>query len=239
MASTVLVTGASGTIGRAIARRFGSAGWHVAVHYKDHQDAAEETCNQIQHDGGEAVLYQADLRDASAVDTMIEQVAARWGSLDVFIANAGLATSRLLLHHSSEAWAGVIETNVTGTFHCLRAAGRIMLRQRAGSVVLVGSHAGFHGSVGQAAYSAAKAGLIGLMRSAAQEWGASNVRVNMVLPGWQHTALADKALPAEDGLADHLLGRTPDLEAVAATIYSLALLSDASGQVWNLDSRVL
>jgi 3-oxoacyl-[acyl-carrier protein] reductase len=239
MASTVLVTGGSGNIGRAICQRFGTAGWHVAVHYATDREAAEQTCALVKDRGGEAFACQADIRQAADVNAMIEEVAARWGTLDVLVAGAGQAASRLLIRHPAEEWAAVIETNLTGAFHCLRATARVMLRQRFGSVVLIGSYAGVHGGAGQAAYAAAKAGLLGLVHTAAREWGPSNVRINMILPGWHRTPLAGDAMPAEDARGQHVLGRTPALETVASAVYTLALLPDSSGQVWNLDSRIL
>jgi 3-oxoacyl-[acyl-carrier protein] reductase len=239
MASTVLVTGGSGGIGRAICQRFGAAGWHVAVHYATDRKAAEQTCALVKDGGGEAFAYQADVQQVAQVDAMVEGVAARWGTLDVLVAGAGRAASRLLLRHPAEEWATVIETNLTGAFRCLRATGRVMLRQRSGSVVLIGSYAGFHGGTGQAAYAAAKAGLLGLMHTVAREWGPSNVRVNMILPGRHQTPLAGEALLSADTLGQHVLGRTPALETVATAVYTLALLPDASSQVWNLDSRIL
>lgn len=104
---------------------------------------------------------------------------------------------------------------------------------------MIGSYAGFHGSTGQAAYAASKAGLIGLVRAAAQEWGAGNVRVNLLLPGWQKTGLSEEFIPADDQWDSHLLGRPPSREEVARTVLHLALQSDVSGQVWNCDSRSL
>jgi 3-oxoacyl-[acyl-carrier protein] reductase len=240
MASTVLVTGGSGGIGRAICCRFGAAGWHVAVHYSTRRQAAEQTCSLVKDAGGTALPYRADIRDAAGVPGMIQQVTERSGSLDVLVANAGQASSRLLLRHPNHEWSDVIETNLTGAFHCLRAAGQVMLRQGAGSIVLIGSYAAFQGGPGQAAYAAAKAGLVGLMKSVAREWGLSNVRINMVLPGWQRTSLAGNSLPMDrDRLDDHVLGRTPAIEAVATTVYTVALQPDTSGQIWNVDSRIL
>jgi 3-oxoacyl-[acyl-carrier protein] reductase len=239
MTPTVLVTGGSGGIGRAICCEFGNARWRVAVQYCGRRDAAERTCALVKDSGGEGLPIHADLRDAAAVRRMVDEVATHWGSLDALIAGAGRAASGLLLRFSSDDWADTIQTNLSGTFHCLQAAGRIMLRQRSGSVVIVGSYAGLQGHAGQAAYAASKAGLIGLMKTAAREWGASNVRVNMILPGWHPTALAGSAVPNADALEDHVLRRTPALPGVAQAVYTLALLPDASGQVWNLDSRIL
>jgi 3-oxoacyl-[acyl-carrier protein] reductase len=236
-ASTVLVTGGSGGIGRAICGEFARAGWRVAVHYRTHRDEAERTCSHVKDLGAEGFLCQSDVRDPPSVGRMLEDITSRWGRLDALIANAGQASSTLLLRSRVEDWTEVIETNLTGTFHCLQSAGRRMQRQRQGSIVIIGSYAGMQGQAGQAAYAASKAGLIGLMKTAAREWGPDNVRVNMILPGWQTTGLAASA--KTDRVREHLLGRPTVLADVAHAVYTLALLPDASGQVWNLDSRIL
>ncbi len=184
------------------------------------------------------MLLQADLRDGKQTREMVNQLIDRWGRLDVLVCNAGVASSELVLRTGFETWAAVVETNLTGAFHCLQAAGPVMVRQHGGSVIIVGSLAGLQGAAGQAAYAASKAGLTGLVKTTAKEWGSSNIRVNMVLPGWQKTALAGSAFP-DEASADHALGRTPALKAVADTIYRLALLQDSSGQVWNLDNRIV
>ena len=188
--------------------------------------------------GGLAMLLQADLRDDKQTREMVNQVVDRWGRLDVLVCNAGVASSELVLRTGAEAWAAVVETNLTGTFHCLQAAGPVMHKQRDGAVIVTGSLTGVQGYAGQAAYAASKAGLLGLAKTAAKEWGRHNIRVNVVLPGWQKTALAGSAFPDEVS-ADHVLSRTPSLNEVADIIYRLALLRDSSGQVWNLDSRIL
>ena len=105
--------------------------------------------------------------------------------------------------------------------------------------MVIGSHAGFHGTTGQAAYAASKAGLIGLVQTAAQEWGMGNVRVNLLLPGWQNTGLSEGAMPEGEQWQDHALGRPPSREEVARTVLYLAQCHDLSGQVWNCDSRNL
>jgi 3-oxoacyl-[acyl-carrier protein] reductase len=138
-----------------------------------------------------------------------------------------------------DQWADVINTNLTGTFHCLQAAGRLMLKQGGGSILVVSSYAAFHGASGQAAYAASKAGLVGLVRTAAREWGPSNIRVNLLCPGWQQTELAGDTIPTGDALQDHCLARTPSLEEVAKTAAHLAGCRDVSGQAWNCDSRIL
>jgi 3-oxoacyl-[acyl-carrier protein] reductase len=108
-----------------------------------------------------------------------------------------------------------------------------------GSILVIGSYAGSQGNTGQAAYAAAKAGLLGLVRTAAREWGPSDIRVNLVYPGRHHTSLAGFTTDIDTGSAGHLLGRSPDLDEVAHAIYYLAQLKGVSGQVWNLDSRLV
>nr|MBA2251313.1 SDR family oxidoreductase [Nitrospirales bacterium] len=161
-----------------------------------------------------------------------------YGQLDVMICNAGVSTSHLLLRVTSEEWGDILATNLTGTFHCLQSAGRQMLEQDDGSIVVVSSYAGLHGDVGQSAYAASKAGLLGLVKAAAREWGRYNIRVNAVLPGWHQTELSGDAMPREAELKDHVLGRPPTLESVAKSVYHLATSEGMSGQVWNLDSRL-
>ena len=235
----VLVTGASGGIGRAISLAFAAAGWSVGVHYHRNKAAAEDTLTQVVATGGAGALYEADIRDSHAVQQMVETCSRRVPAPSVLVCNAGIGGSSLVLKQREEDWAEVLATNLTGTFHCLRAMAPPLLARDSGSIIVIGSHAGFHGSTGQAAYAASKAGLIGLVKSAALEWGSQNVRVNLVLPGWQGTGLSEGTMPESDGWTDHVLRRPPSIEEVAQTVLYLAQLSDVSGQVWNCDSRIL
>ncbi len=235
----VLVTGASGGIGRAISLAFAAAGWSVGIHYHRNKASAEETLAQVVIAGGTGAIYEADVRETHAVQLMIEASCRRVPAPSVFVCNAGIGGGHLLLRQREEDWAEVLATNLTGTFHCLRAMAPPLLAHGGGSIVVIGSHAGFHGSSGQAAYAASKAGLIGLVRTATQEWGAGNVRVNLLLPGWQKTGLTTGIMPVDDSWNDHALGRPPSREEVAKTVFHLAQLNDVSGQVWNCDSRTL
>ena len=235
----VLVTGASGGIGRAISLAFAAAGWSVGVHYHRNKPAAEATLTQVVAAGGAGVLYEADIRAPHAVQQMVEASCRQVPVPSVFICNAGIGGSHLLLRQRDEDWADVLATNLTGTFHCLRAMAPLLLARGGGSIVVIGSYAGFHGSTGQTAYAASKAGLIGLVNTAAQEWGAGNVRVNLLLPGWQKTGLSEGAIPECDNWNGHALGRPSSREEVAKTVLHLAQLNDVSGQVWNCDSRIL
>lgn len=235
----VLVTGASGGIGRAVSLAFGKIGWYVGVHYGRNKAGAELTLREVVAGGGRGDLYQADIRESVPVYRMIEELCRRAPNLSACVCNAGIGPSGLLLRLSKHAWDDVIATNLTGTFHCLRAMALALIARRGGSIVVIGSHTGFHGAVGQAAYATSKAGLIGLVKTAAQEWGSQNVRVNLVLPGWQRTDLTKDVFPRGDEWRDHALLRPPAIEEAAQTIVHLAQLRDISGQVWNCDSRHL
>jgi 3-oxoacyl-[acyl-carrier protein] reductase len=235
----VLITGASGGIGWAISQAFGKVGWYVGVHYWRNKTAAEVTLRQVVELGGAGDLYQADIRESDSVQLMIDELCGRVSVPPVFVCNAGIGQSSLLLRQREDAWVEVMATNLTGTFHCLHAMAPALFARGGGSIVVVGSHAGFHGATGQAAYAASKAGLVGLVKTAAREWGPQNVRVNLVLPGWQKTGLSEGVMPEAEGWMDHALRRPPSIEEVASTIVHLAQLKDVSGQIWNCDSRDL
>ena len=234
----VLVTGASRGLGRAIALGFGRTGDRIVVNYRTDAVEAERTVRAVAEAGGTAVAYQADVRDAKSVAAMVAATMDRWGRLDILVCNAAATEDRLLLRVSDEAWDRVVATTLTGAFHCLQQAGAVMQARKAGAVILIGSLAGLQGRAGQSPYAAAKAGLIGLMRSVAREWGSSNVRINMVLPGWHATALTgfrDDPAPAP---FKPVLGRGTTPDAVAEFVVGLAALPNVSGQVFTLDSRI-
>ncbi|HNV26728.1 MAG TPA: SDR family NAD(P)-dependent oxidoreductase [Nitrospira sp.] len=237
--STVLVTGGSGGIGRALCLAFARAGLWVGVHYGSHKEAAEQTFRELSLCRGEGAVYQADIRSRLEIQAMIDAVQERHGRLDVLVCNAGVASSHLVLRCPEEEWLRMIDTNLTGTYRCMAAAASLMIKQGGGSIIVIGSYAGLHGTTGQAAYAASKAGLVGLVQTAAREWGPHNIRVNLVCPGWQPTALAGDAFPAPEQLGDHVLGRVSTLEDVSRTICHLAQLPGLSGQIINLDSRIL
>ncbi|NGZ11238.1 MAG: SDR family oxidoreductase [Nitrospira sp. LK70] len=235
----VLVTGASGGIGRAICEGFGKAGWYVGAHYYRDKPSAEETLRQVVNAGGAGDLYPADIREAESVRRMVDRFSSCAAGPLALICNAGIGQDDLLVRHSEEIWENVIATNLTGTFHCLRAMAPALVARGGGSIIVIGSHTGFHGAKGQSAYATSKAGLIGLVRTAALEWGPQNIRVNLLLPGWQKTDLTEGIFPEGSGWPDHALHRPASLDEVIGTIVHLAQLKDVSRQVWNCDSRHL
>ena len=237
-----LVTGASRGLGRAIAVGFGRAGYRVAVNYRMDVDEACESVRAIEAagkiSGSAAFAYQADVRDAKAVSAMIASAVERWGRLDVLVCNAAITEDGLVARLSDDAWDAIVATTLTGAFHCLQSAGAVMQAQGTGAVILVGSLSALQGRAGQAPYAAAKAGLLGLMKTAAREWGSSNVRVNMILPGWHATALTGYREDPASAPFGPVLGHGTTMDHVARFVVSLAVMSDVSGQVFNLDSRI-
>jgi 3-oxoacyl-[acyl-carrier protein] reductase len=235
----VLITGASGSIGRAISHAFGKIGWYVGVHYYQNKPGADATLDRVLDSGGVGDSYHADIREAESVRRMVDTFAGRISGPLVLVCNAGIGQSELLVRHADDIWDNVIATNLTGTFHCLRAMAPSLLARGGGSIIVIGSHTGFHGATGQSAYATSKAGLIGLVRTAALEWGPQNIRVNLVLPGWQKTDLTEGIFPSDKGWLDHALRRPAALDEVVGTIVYVAQLKDVSGQVWSCDSRHL
>ena len=234
----IVVFGGSGIIGGAIAKEFGQQKWAVGVHYHRNRTSAEETVAAIKQSDGNARLYQADVDDPSQIEKLFQSFLQDYGSLNLLVWAVGVAPSKLLTKTTSEEWVQTLQTNLTGAFHVLRETGPIFKQQRDGAVILIGSLSGEQGMTGQAAYAASKAGLMGLMRTTAQEWGSWNIRVNTIFPGWHFSPLSTSGMDSALTQHSHILNRTPSLNQVAASVFRLALAQDISGQVWNLDSRI-
>jgi 3-oxoacyl-[acyl-carrier protein] reductase len=246
----VLVTGASRGIGRAIALAFGRAGHQVMVNYSHSQNLAENVVKEIHAAGGKATAFQADVssRDqarrlveaAVAQGTMSQGPSARGPGLDVVINNAGIVRDRTLLKMTEEEWRQVIDVNLSGAFWVLQAAAQAFVAAKDGCILNVTSSLAFLGGFGSANYAASKAGLIALTKSAAQELGRFNVRVNAFLPGYQLTdmnsAVTDEQ--REKIRAQHVLGRFPDREELARFVVHLASLKSVSGQIFHFESRI-
>jgi 3-oxoacyl-[acyl-carrier protein] reductase len=191
-----LVTGASRGIGKATAIALARAGAAVAVGYSAHPQSAEALVETLRADhGATAVALGADLADPAAAAALVEQTVAALGGLDIVVNNAGINRDNLAMRLTDDDWDAVIAIDLTAAFHICRAALRPMLRQRFGRIVNVSSIAGVIGNAGQANYSAAKAGLIGLTKSLAREVASRDITVNAVAPGFidteMTTALSD------------------------------------------------
>ena len=234
----IMVFGGSGIIGRAIAKEFGQQGWAVGVHYHRNRTSAEETVAAIIQSDGNAHLYQANVEDPLQIEKLFQSFLQDYESLNLLVWAVGVAPSKLLTKTTTEDWTQTLQTNLTGAFHVLREAGLIFEQQRDGAVIIIGSLSGEQGMTGQAAYAASKSGLMGLMRTTAQEWGSWNIRVNAIFPGWHSSPLSASGMDSALGQYCHILNRTPSLDQVVTSVFHLALAQDISGQVWNLDSRI-
>ncbi len=235
---TVLVIGGSGVIGSAICLRFAQRGWNVGVHYHTNRCSADGTLRKIEQLGRQSRTFQADVSDSRQIHALFDQIQPVWHGLDAFVWSVGQTANRLTIRITPSEWEHMLHTNLTGLFLCLQRGGRLFSRQRGGAVTVVSSLSSTLAETGQAAYAACKAGALGLVKSAAQEFGNANVRVNAVFPGWHQSPLAGDAFPNPNDLHNHVLGRTPSLDEVTHFIYHLTTTQDISGQIYNVDNRI-
>jgi 3-oxoacyl-[acyl-carrier protein] reductase len=234
-----VVTGSSRGIGRAIALRLAAGGARVVVNYRSDASGAEEVVGQIMAGGGQAIAVQADVSDSKQAQALIDAAKEAFGQVHILVNNAGTTRDTLLMRMSEEDWDVVIDTNLKGTFNCIKAVSRQMVRQRYGRIVNISSVSGLAGNVGQANYASAKAGLIGLTKTVAKELGSRGITCNAVAPGFVPTELT-ASLPPD--LVQQAIDRTPlarmgRVEEMAAATAFLASDDAAfiTGQVLAVD----
>jgi 3-oxoacyl-[acyl-carrier protein] reductase len=237
----VLVTGSSRGIGAEVAVKAASEGAMVAIHHRQSADGARRTLERAREAGVESEVFEADVSDGRQAEGLVERVIGRFGRIDGLVNNAGLTQVGPFLEVTPEQWNAVIATDLTAAFHTCRAALPSMVQRGSGSIVNIASRLGQMGIPQTAAYSAAKAGLIGLTRSLAREFGPQGVRINAVAPGFTVTEMTADLADTEEGqrrLRDSALGRFGRADEVAEAV--VFLLSDASslfvGQTLNPNS---
>jgi 3-oxoacyl-[acyl-carrier protein] reductase len=217
-----LVTGASRGIGRAVAEELARQGAHVAVNYNSNQVAAQQCVGAITAAGGSAAPLRFDVADGEASAAAIAALVTERGRLDVLVNNAGIALD--VLRYKAEDWQRILAVNLSGVFHCSKAAARTMVRARSGRIVNVTSVVSAVGNAGQAPYAATKAGVEGFTRALARELASRNVTVNAVAPGFIDTEMT-AALPEATRsayVATIPLGRLGTAAEVAAAVAFLA-----------------
>lgn len=191
-----VVTGASRGIGRAIALELGRRGIFVVVNYNGSAEKAEAVREEIAAAGGEACVMQCDVSDYGACETFLKQVIKEYKRIDILVNNAGVTRDGLLMQMKEEDFDVVLNTNLKGAFHTIRFAARQMLKQRSGRIINLSSIVGIRGNGGQVNYSASKAGVIGLTKSAAKELASRGITVNAIAPGFIETEMTE-VLPEE------------------------------------------
>ncbi len=237
-----IVTGGSRGIGKAIALRLATEGAKVVVTATT-KAGADKTAEEIRQNGGQATGFEANVAEVKQVEALIKGTVEQFGGLHILVNNAGITRDNLVMRMSDEDWNAVISTNLTGTFNCIRAASKIMMKQRSGKIINITSVVALMGNKGQANYCAAKAGVIGLTKSVARELASRNVQINAIAPGFITTDMT-AVLPeaAKTAMAQEIpLERMGTPEEVASAVAFLAS-ADAdymTGQVLNIDGGMV
>ena len=220
-----LVTGGSRGIGRAICLRLAELGATVVVNYVSRPDAADETVAIIEKAGGKALTCRFNVADGKEVQAGVKEITAKLGQIDILVNNAGITRDGLIAMMKEDAWDQVVDTNLKGAYHCIKAVSRSMMKKRWGRIITITSVIGFAGNAGQANYAAAKAGLAGLTRSVARELASRGVTANGVAPGYIDTDMT-RGLP--EAVTEKILSEIP--------LNSLGTPEDVAGAVAYLAS---
>jgi len=220
-----LVTGGSRGIGRSICVRLASMGAVVYINYVSRVEAALETKEFVEAIGGKGEIIGFDVSDSAAVVKAFKHITAEAGSIDVLVNNAGITRDGLMARMKEEDWDVVMDTNLKGVFLCSKAASRGMMKKKWGRIVNISSVSGFAGNPGQVNYAAAKAGLTGLTKAMAREYGSRNITVNSVAPGYIETEMTnllaeDVKIELKNGIPLGCLGSTEDVAGAVAYLVS-------------------
>ena len=237
--SVALVTGGSRGIGRAICLELARQGAAVAVNYAGNEQAAQETVEACRALGVQAEAFQADVSDPAACEGLIAQVKERFGRLDILVNNAGVTRDGLLMTAKPEDFDKVLDTNLKGAYFCMKAAAKVMMRQRYGRIINLSSVVGLRGNPGQTGYAASKAGVLGLTKAAAKELASRNITVNAVAPGFIETdmtaVLPEKAKTAMLATIPLAAPGQPEDVARAAAFFARPESAYITGQVLCVD----
>lgn len=226
-----VVTGASRGIGRAIALELAARKATVVINYNGSGERAEQVKQEIEKQGGAAEIFQCDVSDFGQCTDFITKVIMTHGRIDILVNNAGITRDGLLMRMSEEDFDQVLQVNLKGTFHTIRAVSRQMLKQKSGRIINMSSVVGICGNAGQVNYAASKAGVIGVTKSAAKELASRGITVNAVAPGFIETEMTEVLSDAvkEASVKQIPLGRFGRPEDVAKTVAFLA--SEEAGYI--------
>lgn len=238
-----LVTGAGRGIGRAIAKRLAGDGIFVLINYCSSGKEAEEVLKEIRLGGGDGACVQADVSDFARTEEMIKEIIREYGHIDILVNNAGITRDGLIMRMTEEDFDRVLEINLKGCFHTIRHLSRWFLKQKYGRIINIASVVGIAGNAGQANYSASKAGIIGLTKSAARELAGRGITVNAVAPGFIETEMTEVLSDQvkERAAAQIPMGKFGKAEDVAEAVAFLASDRAAyiTGQVLQVDGGMV
>ena len=241
---TAVITGSGRGIGKAIARRLAGLGANIVINDIPSSPDADNTAKEIAAEFGVGTLViKGDVRSADDVQNLIDGALAEFGTIDVFVNNAGITRDGLMLRMTEDDWDMVLDINLKGAFHCIKAVSRPMMKHKSGSIINMASIVGVMGNPGQANYVASKAGLIGLTKTTAKEFAKKGIRCNAVAPGFIKSDMTDKLSDKvkEQYLSSIPLERFGSVDDIADVVAFLA--SDMSkyvtGQVINVDGGLV
>lgn len=219
-----LVTGGIKGIGKAIASKLAEDGFDIALNYRSNEEEANRVKSSLEEKGIKVLLLKGDITDKERIEEMVKETVNVFGTIDVLVNNAGVTRDNLMMRMKDDEWDDVINTNLKGTFYFTKYASKVMMKKRSGKIINMVSVVGITGNIGQVNYAASKAGVIGMIKSAARELASRNICVNGVAPGFIETDMTD-VLPEdikEAAKAKIPLGRFGKPEEVASLVAFLA-----------------
>ncbi|BAK56620.1 3-ketoacyl-(acyl-carrier-protein) reductase [Candidatus Arthromitus sp. SFB-mouse-Japan] len=238
-----IVTGASRGIGKSIAINFARQGSKVVLNYRSDDNGAETTKQEIEQNGGVAILHKGDVSDFYVAEELMNFCKEKFSRIDILVNNAGITRDTLVMRMKEEDFDSVINVNLKGSFNCAKHASSIMLRQKSGKIINISSVIGIIGNAGQVNYAASKAGIIGMTKSLAKELGSRGINVNAIAPGFIETDMTDVLGDnVKETILSHIplkkMGKTEDVSNLA--VFLASNMSDyITGQVITVDGGMV